>query len=578
LGDANLIAAVMNILLPLAIYWLFNSKSKVFRIVLTIYVAGIFVVHYLASSRGGLLAMVGEVGTFAILWGWLIIDKTHKLLTNTWEWLAMHKFAFAGLGLGLIVIIRGVGIIVSSYQGGATHAPVASARSEFWGAAIDAFKSNPIAGIGLGIYPSAYMLRDSMPPGRPFLHAHSIFFTFLAETGLVGIAGLTILTIQIIRAGFDSFQINRDNREKLKRWIVVCAVLIGVGIHGLVDDFIVYFVFGIPVLYFMATWIGDQKPETKDRKGFSGYFLIIVAGHLTAYTVYSQYATYFHEEGIKLAEIGDWESAAKSFDNATEIDPGMGLYWQESAIAHSQITNNDKVENLQKSIDYYIKAISIEPNFSANYANLATLYWEAGERDLSIEQLKLAIKLAPRAEWYWLTLNYYASISDDRELQEEAKENINKLKPNRDQEKVLEIVIAGIDDGDIKTAENEAVAGWERNNQEPLTYLALAMVEKNRGNLKLADKYLQAGFWVQTTHNEDKIKLLVYQAQVLQEMGEESKAQEILKMVRDAVLETTMYGWGSKGFTPYAWFVYQRSSLPVDIVPQFPRMDISEDF
>jgi hypothetical protein len=43
----------------------------------------------------------------------------------------------------------------------------------------------------------------------------------------------------------------------------------------------------------------------------------------------------------------------------------------------------------------------------------------------------------------------------------------------------------------------------------------------------------------------------------------------------DAIFADTAYGWASAGWSPYAWFVWQRPSFSEDLLPQLQRADIT---
>jgi O-antigen ligase len=80
--------------------------------------------------------------------------------------------------------------------------PEIATRFDVWGAGWTMFEEHPVAGVGLDNFASAYVELEQ--PGRSFLPgtsfgvpetAHSIYFTTLAEQGLIGAAALLVLIL-----------------------------------------------------------------------------------------------------------------------------------------------------------------------------------------------------------------------------------------------------------------------------------------------------------------------------------------------------------------------------------------------
>jgi hypothetical protein len=61
-----------------------------------------------------------------------------------------------------------------------------SGRYQYWSAALDAFSTSPVKGIGAGGYEAWWHQHGSLP--RPIRDAHSLFFETLGELGIVGLA------------------------------------------------------------------------------------------------------------------------------------------------------------------------------------------------------------------------------------------------------------------------------------------------------------------------------------------------------------------------------------------------------
>ncbi len=72
---------------------------------------------------------------------------------------------------------------------------VFSSRLSWWGAATGMFAEQPLVGVGLGRYPR--LVPEYAGAGVPSENAHNVFLQILAETGLIGFAGLVLLVATV---------------------------------------------------------------------------------------------------------------------------------------------------------------------------------------------------------------------------------------------------------------------------------------------------------------------------------------------------------------------------------------------
>ncbi|MBI3763284.1 MAG: hypothetical protein HY260_15670, partial [Chloroflexi bacterium] len=118
---------------------------------------------------------------------------------------------------------------------------------------------------------------------------------------------------------------------------------------------------------------------------------------------------------------------------------------------------------------------------------------------------------------------------------------------------------------------------WQIDSQSSAVYLGFAELALARGELSQADGYLRAALWVQTQSNAEKVAPLLAWAELAARQGDTDAALVRYRQAFDAVTDYTIFGWGSWGWNPYAWFVFQRRSLPVDVLPQLTRADFTPD-
>ncbi|MBL6982423.1 MAG: O-antigen ligase family protein [Anaerolineales bacterium] len=610
-GDANLLAAFVNILIPIAIGRIVSSRKLLTSIFLGGLLLGIMVVVTFTSSRGGILGDLAAIFILVVGWIGLLSERAQEWCRKIWDYLRAHPALLGAIALVVAAPMVLVFWRVLQFQGDATHGPILSSRSAFWGAALDALRASPWAGIGPGTFPSAYIQYNAVPPDRPYLHAHSIPFTIAAESGFVGLAGLVIFAIVSVRKIWISRL--RLSSEGRVRWVALVAVLVGFSIHSLVDNFLPYASVGIVMTVLFALLISQNDNQLNrqggiPRRSFSALWLFFPALIILCFSSFSLRAYWHNDLAVDAASDGDWERASAAFVQAAELDPWLAHYWLQAGYAAGVLADTaaDGDEAvLQKAIDHTEKGIALEPGYALHYANLSSLYWQAGHFDLAILNMSRAIELEPQVPILWLNLGLYAESLSFQEDARHAYGKLLQLDPklgktdfwdettlradvlnswNPTAQEVLpsqtgisrgRIALAN---GNYSEAEELLFQEWLQNDQNVSLYLAFSELALAQGDLDLAEKYLHAALWIQGIwSNEEKVIPLLALAEINQMRGETELALIRYRQVYEALTEYTIFGWGTKGWNPYAWFVFQRRSLPEDILPQLYRPPLPPD-
>jgi tetratricopeptide (TPR) repeat protein len=134
-----------------------------------------------------------------------------------------------------------------------------------------------------------------------------------------------------------------------------------------------------------------------------------------------------------------------------------------------------------------------------------------------------------------------------------------------------------IDAGKLDAAEREVLAAWRQNDQSLSVYRGLARLARARGDLELARRYIECALWVQTVNVDEQALAMLDAADIAYEGGEPDVALARYHIVLDAVTDFGAYGWGSGavGWTPYAFFVFQRRGVGEELLPQLARADFT---
>jgi len=195
-ADQNEYALLMNILFPITVFLAVGEGRQIHKIfylsMSAVFLAGVVISH----SRGGF------VGLSAVL---------------IFMWLKLFKNKLKS-GVIILCVILGLAIIapasyweeMSTLQQG-THESTAASRIYFWQIAIRQFIDHPLIGVGVnnyGVWLPDYAHRDDkLSDGRPVSGmtraygrvAHSMYFTILAELGILGSAFFAFLVYHFFK-------------------------------------------------------------------------------------------------------------------------------------------------------------------------------------------------------------------------------------------------------------------------------------------------------------------------------------------------------------------------------------------
>lgn len=100
-------------------------------------------------------------------------------------------------------------------------------------------------------------------------------------------------------------------------------------------------------------------------------------------------------------------------------------------VSHEKYLTGFKVSDLNEAVEYYIKALKMDPALSESYYRLACLLWEKGEISIesAIEQCKAAVGLAPTNANAHIYMAYFFKLANETENAEKEFYEAIKLAP-----------------------------------------------------------------------------------------------------------------------------------------------------
>ncbi|HMV51131.1 MAG TPA: O-antigen ligase family protein [Blastocatellia bacterium] len=241
-GNYNHFAGMVELLLPLPLAYLLFSKINLEQRLLWLFsVVMMSLALVLSLSRGGLLALGIELAVLMPAARW---DRLQSVRAGE------QARAFSTVGNGLILggALTAVALLAlwigyeplskrfgTVRQGAGEYSLVT--RTEYWRGAWQMFLDHPVAGVGLGAFPTAYPAygRSSVRNER-LEQAHNDYLQLLADTGLIGgLIGLWFL-IELLRRARKQLGALRHLRSADRAMLLGGYVAaLGIGVHSFLD-------------------------------------------------------------------------------------------------------------------------------------------------------------------------------------------------------------------------------------------------------------------------------------------------------------------------------------------------------
>ncbi len=244
-GNYNHFAGMVELLLPLPLAYLLFAKINLEQRLLWLFSVVLMAVALIFSlSRGGILALGIELAALMLFAKW---DRLQSVGSGRLPGQADARSTMGnGLMLGgalaaVVVLALWIGYEPLSKrfgtvrQGAGEYSVVT--RTEYWRGAWQMFLDHPIAGVGLGAFPTAYpSYGHSSAKNERLEQAHNDYLQLLADTGLIGaLVGLWFL-FELIRTARRQFQMlararNQDRALAIGGYVA----MLGIAVHSFLD-------------------------------------------------------------------------------------------------------------------------------------------------------------------------------------------------------------------------------------------------------------------------------------------------------------------------------------------------------
>ncbi|MBO6291172.1 MAG: tetratricopeptide repeat protein [Selenomonas sp.] len=118
-------------------------------------------------------------------------------------------------------------------------------------------------------------------------------------------------------------------------------------------------------------------------------------------------AAQWNEKGIERYNRKDYQGAIEYYRKAIELDPKYARPWNNMGIAYG------KLGDYNKEIEYCRKAIELDPKYASPWNNMGYAYGHLGDYNKEIECYRKAIELDPKDAYPWNNMGHaYWELGD----------------------------------------------------------------------------------------------------------------------------------------------------------------------
>jgi len=607
LGHPNLVAAYLNLLIPIGLATILGNKKLGSKLLNGLWMFIALLLIFFTSSRAGWLGTFSAIGTFLFFGGMAYREQLNKFLKK----LLKKKWMIVSIAL---ILILGIGTLFVLFRWQSSHpshptdwSNIFGSRDYIWVVAWDMIQAKPITGNGLFTFGSEYLKVESIPPNMLLTHAHNLYLNIAAEMGVIGIGGLLICIVSLILISRDAWK-SHDNLNRIEL-AGIFGAFAGLSAHSLFETpQTMPLLMILPAILLALLSSGVKMAEAKAQNwignfSIAGLWLIASIGlgfDIRALTPFNK--------GIEESNQENWSEAVDYFDQAVKLDPENAFYWFQDGFASGKKAldlNGEIIDliSLNKAIDAYQKGLDIEPEYSTNWMNLGLLQWAKGDHEKGVESVKIAAEKSPNQGAFYLTLG---NMLENTGKKDRAMEAYNQaltqnsywaeepfFKETYFREEVIsewhnKIQVPGVEKNTYLKE------GWDlldagkydlaliaftraRSFNSPEIYLALGRTYLLLEDLPAAEKNLKTALWMgsrdgrlMTNINLNLGDLAVLEADCMGAIEYYSQAISLLE-------RTTSYGIGKMGTSQYGWYIFYKPSIAMDLLPGFENIIYTDD-
>ncbi|MEO0644768.1 MAG: O-antigen ligase family protein [Cyanobacteria bacterium J06650_10] len=419
LGHQNYVAGYLVLALPLLVGLAFSAKGRVRVAWLCSFVLGLATL-YSTASRGSLLGIAASIFVFVVL----SIRNYPELRKRL---LGVGAAGFVGIVLWGLSSDRIRSSIVSMFTVDPTLNPSyrAITNATGWFMGLD----HPILGAGLGSVTLLYQkYRPTWASGSESeltYQLHSTPAQMWAELGLIGI-GLTLLTVFAVAVlslrCCNPQRVSKESTIPLPLLIGLISGLAGYSVYAITDYQLDNLCISGTIITFIAVLISENRTATKLNEFIavepapslsSKRITLVGTGLIIAVSIWLypiHRAWMLSSQGFLALQQQDVPSFVAYLEKAHDLAPWEPYYpyqlgWNLGELAFQSSDVDQQSVLAQESVKWFEKVIALSPHREFGYSNLGWLLVNS-EPQKAVEAFSKAIQLVPNKNGSYFSLGY----------------------------------------------------------------------------------------------------------------------------------------------------------------------------
>ncbi|MGD2251411.1 MAG: O-antigen ligase family protein [Anaerolineales bacterium] len=397
LQNPNLLAAYMNMLIPIVVLRILRSgrrrRQAGYSLLLLVLLLTLLLTKSRAGSVAGFVGITTSIALYASSQGKQrgsisILERVRKSFSSR---------TLAAILL-LLVVAATITFFITAQAQGSDRSNRDWIRFALFTSAFDIFRQAPFLGTGPGSF-TVEALRVGGPSSihsSSSPHAHNLLLQTAAETGILGTLSLGWIVVTGAAVFIRTWRHADDaKRSKLAAYIgAISAILV----HQILDYFFGFPSVTLAFLILVALSLHDDSlAAPKDcLRTLPGTILIIVLAAVSARSFLVAQDSSAYSRGVDAGSQRSWAVAQDLLCGAYDERPEMSIYGFQCGLAVANLAYADQGDaDLAPAISWWSEMVDRDPYWPTHWANLAILEWTAGDREAGIAHMRIATSSEP---------------------------------------------------------------------------------------------------------------------------------------------------------------------------------------
>ncbi len=383
--------------------WGLSLANRGYRIAFFVLAAAMLLVLIGTFSRGGFIGFA--VGVSALIGLYVLNALLPRASTSPSASRSQAVKVFPLVIIAGVVVASVIGLIVLIGRS-ESRSTGDNLRFGLWGGSVSMIWSDPLTGVGPGLFGRAYReIRDPRSVDDRLSTAHNAYLNNAAETGIFGILVMIGFAFVIVARWWILWR-RAGNRVRQRRLGAALAALAAFSVQSVFDTFVItpLVLLSLVLIAYCIIEPGSLRSNTPSRwsRVTAVGLALVFAVYGIAFIQFDRAQALFHDS----VRTGDLAAAQE----AAALDPHLNLYQLQVAYLIGQ------GDDLGAAVAAYESALALEPTWETGWINLGALREQQGDIEGALSALVRAANIRREGLGYlnWARIaEAHAAAPDD---------------------------------------------------------------------------------------------------------------------------------------------------------------------